>query len=184
MKLETKRLVLRDLEDKDVKRLPELVNDLDVSRYLSVVPYPYRVKEAKWFIKHSKEKSKNKPRDDYTFGIILKETNELVGCIGLSDVNDWNKKAELGYWLAKKYWGQGIMFEAVQRMLKFTFSELRLERLDINADVKNVASNKLIKKIGATFEGTARKNVRAKSTGKYGDSNRYGLLKENWRKKK
>ena len=181
MELKTNRLILRDLKEADKKVLPSLVNDLDVSRYLAVVPFPYTQKDADWFVEHCKEEYKKKPRENYELGIELQETRELVGVIGLTDVNTWNNRATLGYWLAKNYWRRGYMYEALQGLLQYAFTKLNLNRIDISADIRNEASNNLIKKIGSTFEGVARKHTRIKSTGEVCDTNMYGLLKENWK---
>ena len=181
MKLTTKRLILRDLNEEDINVIPSLIDDLEVSKYLAVVPYPYKKKEAKWFVNHCKAEAKKKPRENYELGIVLKENNELIGCIGLTKVNRWDGKATLGYWLGKKYWRLGIMYEACKKILRFAFETLKLQRIDITAAVENEASNSLIKKLGASFEGTAKRYHRSKSTGKYHDANLYGLLKEEYK---
>ena len=184
MRLETKRLILRDLEDKDVKELLLLVNDLDVSQYLAIVPHPYSLKDAKWFVNHCKEESKKKPRESYELGIELKDKEKIIGIVSITKVDLWDKKATLGYWLGKQYWKNGIMTEAVRKLIEFAFDELKLQRIDVNASTKNKASNSLIKKLGFKYEGMRKRNHRAKSTGKYHDANIYGLLKEDWKKKK
>ncbi len=182
MKLETKRLILRDLKDEDKKVLAGLVNDLDVTKYLAVVPYPYTKKDADWFVNYCKKEAKKKPRENYELGIELKENKKLIGVIGITKVNRLDKKGTLGYWLGKEYWRQGIMYEASQGLLKFVFEKLELQRIDITASTKNESSNNLIKKLGATLEGTAKRYHCAKSTGKFHNANLYGLLKEAWRK--
>ena len=184
MKLATKRLILRDLKDKDKNVLPLIVNDLEISRYLAVVPYPYKKKDAIWFVDKCKKDSKEKPRKNYEIGIELKDTSELIGVIGLNHVDLWNGRATLGYWLAKKYWRQGITYEAVQVVLGFAFNKLKLQRIDIEAAVENIPSNNLIKKFGSRFEGVAKRKHKTKATGEYRDSNLYGLLKEDWIKSK
>jgi len=182
MELQTNRLILRDLEDKDIQALPELINDLEVSRYLALVPYPYNLSDAEWFVNHCKDESTKSPRENYELGIALKDTGELVGCVGLTKVNSWNGTATLGYWLGKNYWRQGIMYEAVQGILDFAFNKLKLQRINVEAAVENEPSNGLIKKLGSTFEGMAKRHTRAKSTGIIHDINCYGLLIEDWKK--
>jgi [ribosomal protein S5]-alanine N-acetyltransferase len=180
MRIETERLIIRDLEDKDRVVLPELIGDLEVSKFLAVVPYPYTQKDADWFVNSCQEESKKNPRENYQMGIVLKSTGELVGVVGLTKVNEFNKKGTLGYWLGKKYWRQGIMYEAAQRLVKFAFEELDLQRIDITAFIGNDGSNALIKKLGSTHEGVAKRYHRGKATGEFYDTNSYGLLKENF----
>jgi len=177
MKLTTERLTLRDLESKDAKEMVPLINTLDVSRHLLLVPYPYSSKDAKKFIKYCKKEAKKKPRETYELGIFLKESKKLIGVIGLTKVDKWTKAAVIGFWLGKKYHRKGYMIEACKKVIKFAFDKLKLQRIDTNAFVKNKASNNLIKKLGFTFEGTRKRYVRAKSTGKFHDVNMYGLLK-------
>ena len=79
---------------------------------------------------------------------------------------------------------QGIMTEAIKRVINFAFNTLKLRRLDVEACPENKASNSLIKKIGFKYEGRRKKFVKAKSTKKIHDLDIYGLLKEDWRKRK
>ena len=67
-----------------------------------------------------------------TFAIVLKETGNLIGCIGLNFHSDLAKKddeAELGYWLGVPWWGKGFMPEAGREMLRHAFEDLHLERV-------------------------------------------------------
>lgn len=184
MNIETERLILRDLKKEDKKVLPSLVNDLEITQFLAVVPHPYTQEDANWFVDHCVAESKKSPRKNYEIGIELKKSGELIGVVGLTKVNQLDRKATLGYWLSKEYFRKGIMYEAIQELLGFAFEDLNLQRIDISAFTKNDVSIGLIKKIGATFEGVAKRYHCAKSTGKFHDVNLYGLLKEDWRKKK
>jgi RimJ/RimL family protein N-acetyltransferase len=180
MKLNTERLLIRELKKEDIENLFILVNDLDVSQYLAVVPYPYTKKDGEWFVNNCKEESKKNPRENYELAIELKDTKRLIGVIGLTKVNKLDEKATIGYWLGKKYWRKGIMYEAVMEVIRFGFEDLKLQRIEISASTENEASNNLIKKLGAKYEGTARRGHRTKSTGKFHDINNYGLLKEDF----
>lgn len=181
MEIKTNRLLIRDLQQKDIEVLPRLIDDLEVSRYLAVVPYPYSKKDAEWFVNHCIEEAKKDPRENYELGIVIPNTDELIGVVGLTKVNHWDKKATLGYWLGKEHWRKGYMYEAVQGLLKYAFTELDLQRIDVCAATQNEPSNGLIKKLGATFEGVAKREHRTKSTKEFVDVNKYGLLKEDWK---
>ncbi len=180
MKIETKRLRLREITEKDEKDLIENINNLNVSKYMALVPYPYTKKDATWWINECKKKAKEKPRTSYSFNIELKSKKGIIGAIGLEKVNRFQGTATLGYWLGKKYWRQKIMSEAVKRVLDFAFNKLKLRRMNVSASPKNKSSNGLIKKMGFKFEGVRRKAIRIKSTGKIHDENIYGLLKKDW----
>ncbi len=174
MRIVTERLILRPPTLKDAEDIAQNANRIDVSRYLALVPYPYRVKDARDFIKLRRKKATRNP---YNFGITLKHSGKLVGMIGFTGFNKFSDKAEVGYWLGKKYWRQGITAEALKAMVRFAFRKLKLVRLQADVFVENKASAKLLKKIGFKKEGLKRKAARAKSTGKWHDTYAFGLLR-------
>jgi len=184
MELKTDRLILRDLKVSDAKNIAKYANNINVSKYLLVVPYPYRLKDAKQFIRGCLKKQKEKQRSSYEFGIVLKEDNNLIGLIGLSKIDRFQGTATIGYWLGEPYWGKGIMSEALGKVIEFSFNKVKLRRINIEAFTGNEASNALIKKYGFTYEGKRIKFRRVKATGKIQDAYVYGLLKEDWAKQK
>jgi [ribosomal protein S5]-alanine N-acetyltransferase len=180
MRLVTKRLILRDLKASDAKSITRHVNNLKVTRYLLKVPHPYSLKEAKVYLKRILLSQKKRPRDKYSFGITLKGRDEVIGHCSIENVDAFQGTATLGYWLSEDYWRQGIMTEAAEAVLDFAFRKLKLRRVNVSAFAENPASNALIKKLGFTYEGTARKKCRSKATGKIHDEHIYGLLREDW----
>ena len=174
MRIVTKRLILRPPTLKDAADIAANANHIDVSRHLAFVPYPYSLKDAKDFLKFRRKKAKHNP---YNFGIILKSSGKLVGMIGFTGLDKFSAKTEVGYWLGKKHWRQGITAEAMKAMEKFAFRKLKLVRLQADVFVENKASAKLLKKIGFKKEGLRRKAARAKSTGKWHDTYSFGLLR-------
>ncbi len=178
MELKTKRLILRELNNKDLTKLVKLANNLNVSQYLEKMPYPYAEKDGKWFINKCKKDSKKEPRENY--GLVIEYEGNLVGIIGLGEVDDFHGTATLGYWLGEEFWRNGIMFESVVEIIRFAFEDLNLRRIDVEAYTGNDGSNGLIKKLGFEYEGMRKQYKRTKSTGKIVDTNIYGLLKEDW----
>jgi RimJ/RimL family protein N-acetyltransferase len=174
MRIVTERLILRPPTLKDAEDIAANANNLEVSRYLALVPYPYRAKDARDFIKLRRKKAKHNP---YNFGIILKHSGKLVGMIGLTGLDKFSGKAEVGYWLGKKYWRQGITEEALRAIVKFAFQKIKLVRLEAGALVENKASANLLKKVGFRKEGLKRKGARPKSTSKWHDTYIFGLLR-------
>jgi RimJ/RimL family protein N-acetyltransferase len=170
MRIVTERLILRPPTLKDAADIVENVNNLSVSRYLAVVPYPYSMEDARFFIKLSK-------KNPHNFGISLKSSGKIIGMIGLMNLNEFIRRADIGYWLGKKYWRQGFATEALQAIVKYSFRKLKLVRLQAGVAVENKASAKLLKKVGFKKEGLRRKAMRAKSTGKWHDTYAFGLLR-------
>lgn len=182
MKLETKRLILRNPTKKDVEDLVEGLNNLNVSKRISPISYPYKREDAIRWINSCNKKKKNK--DSYAFEIELKEERKLVGACGLHDHNEFNESVSIGYWVNENYWRRGILTEAAIAVMDFAFKELKVNRIELNAYKQNVASNAVANKLGFIYEGTKRKSNKSKSEGKIHDTNIYSMLKGEWPKNK
>ncbi len=183
MKLTTKRLILRPLKNSDAKSIFENINDIEVTKWLLVVPYPYKLKDAKDWVKHNKEKWKKRKKENYIFGIELKKEKEVIGGISLNKVDKFQGKASVGYWLGKKYWNKGYGSEALKSILDFAFKKLKLRRIEAEVFVGNPSSGKLLEKFGVKREGLKRKACRCKADSKVKDEYIYGLLKEEYKLK-
>jgi [ribosomal protein S5]-alanine N-acetyltransferase len=182
MKIETKRLILRSPKLSDWKDILEGAKDLSVTSMLAIVPYPYHKKDSKWYVNKSINQWKDKKRKDYTFFIELKSERKVIGVTSIHNVDQFNKKANTGSWINKKYWRKGYILEAKIPILDFAFNNLKLRKIETSAFYENEASNAMSKKLGFKFEGKKRKTVVCKATEKIHDQNEYGLLKEDWKK--
>jgi RimJ/RimL family protein N-acetyltransferase len=180
MKLVTKRLILRNLKISDAKSIAENAGNLNVSKWLLLLPYPYKLKHAKDWIKFNKKDSRKKKKSDYTFGIELKSEKKIIGGIGLHHVNKFQGKAEVGYWLGENYWRKGYGSEALKAVLNFGFKKIKLRRIEAGVLAGNPSSGKLLEKYGFKKEGMRRKSCKSKATGKICDEIVYGLLKEEY----
>lgn len=184
MKLETKRLILRDWRNGDQKDTIEGINNLNITKWLLVVPYPYTKRDADWWIGHCKKKQKKGIREGYSLAIELKSEKKVIGGISLDHVDTFQGNASIGYWIAEPYWKQGFGSEALGELLKFAFNKLKLERVEAGVVVGNPSSGKLLEKFGAKQEGLKRNAIRCKADGIIKNEYVYGLLKEDWRKMK
>lgn len=144
------------------------------------VPYPYNLKDAKSWIKYTKGKWRKKNKDDYTFGIELKEEKKFIGGIGLHKINKFHGKAEVGYWIGKKYWKERYGSEALKSILDFAFRKLKLRRIEAGIYVGNAPSRKLFEKFGAKKGGIKRNFCRCRATKGIKDEYIYGLLREEY----
>ncbi len=177
MKLTGKRIILRPLRKSDAQDLQKNANRKEVTRYTQV-PYPYRLKDARDFIKKCGQNLRKK--SDYEFGIELKKTGKIIGMTSLMKIDKQSKNAELGYWLGKKYWKQGIATEAVGLILKFGFKKLKLERIYARVFHPNRISQTFLRKNRFKYEGRLRKHI--KNKGKWFDALYFGLLKNDYKK--
>lgn len=173
MHKKSKKIKLRKLVISDAEFINKNARDKDITKYSYVIPPPFNFKKAKKFIKKTQQEMQKKKA--YEFGIELRKTKELIGTINLFNINYKNKNAEVGIWLAKKYWGQGLAQEVLRLMLQFGFKNLKLKRIQARVLHKNKASQNLLKKTGFKLEGRLRKRTFFKN--QWFDDLIYGILK-------
>jgi len=178
IKLIGEKINLRSIKRSDADSIFKYANDKVIAKFVTT-PYPYKLKDAYDYIRKSQVGMRKK--DMYNFGIELKETGEIIGMISLMDVDYENKNAELGYWLARKYWGQKIMPEALRLILKFGFTDLKHKRIYARVMHFNNRSAFLLEKFGFKYEGRLRKTTFRRR--RWLDELRYSILKEEFKKK-
>ena len=88
---------------------------------------------------------------------IRDETNALIGGCGFSELVS-EHSAAIGYWLAKPYWGRGIMTDVVRPAVEFAFAQWKLVRIFASVFDSNTASARVLEKNGFEFEGLLRKH--------------------------
>ena len=112
-----------------------------------------------------------------TYAIVEKSNNLLIGAIGLT-INSEFERAELGDWIGEPYWGLGYCSEAAQRIVRYGFEDLGLNRIHAWHLARNPASGRVLQKIGMSNEGIARQHTR--KHGKFEDIVLCGLLREDY----
>ena len=151
---ETQDLLVRDFEVTDVQNIYDLDSDPEIHEFLGKKPMK-TIEEARQVI--------NSIRNQYVkngtgrWAIIDKKTNEFIGWTGLKCETVLRKEFsyyDLGYRIKKKYWGQGIATKTAIESLKYGFQKLDLEEICAAAEIKHVASNKILKKIGLKLAET------------------------------
>jgi len=139
----TERLLLRPGWAEDAPALARAIGDEKVVRNLARAPWPYTESDAAAFLALPHEPLR--PR----FLIFLRACNRLVGGIGLHGEHD----AELGYWIARPYWGRGIATEAGTAVVQLADASLRLPRLVARHALDNPASGRVLAKLGFGVTG-------------------------------
>ena len=182
MKLETGRLILRPLKNSDVGAIVKNISNINVSKWLLVVPHPYTEKDALWWINKTLKDWGEKDLTEYNFGIELKSVGEIIGGIGLDQIDKFQGIGSVGYWLGQEYWRKGYGSEALERVLDFAFNELKLRRVNAEIFAGNPSSGKLLEKFGAKKEGIQRRANICKADNKVKDAFIYGLLQEEYKK--
>ncbi|GEM03654.1 ribosomal-protein-L7/L12-serine acetyltransferase [Halolactibacillus miurensis] len=102
----------------------------------------------------------------------------VAGLVGFNELDQQNKRAEIGYWLGEAYIGQGVMTKAAKAIIQYGFNELGLNRMDLKAAVNNHKSRGIAKRLGFKEEGIIREAEWMHDG--YLDHVHYGLLKSDY----
>ncbi len=98
--------------------------------------------------------------EEYSFVTCKADTMEMVGGCGLNQIHGHDRSANLGYWTAVPFRGHEYSLRATRLLLRFAFTEVQLERVEIVVATRNRASLRVVKKLGAFREGKARNRIR------------------------
>jgi RimJ/RimL family protein N-acetyltransferase len=146
--LETERLLMRPVVDDDFDAVAALYGDADVMRYIGLrgpLTYEQTRERVAFMVDHWRR---------HGFGmwsLRLKDGGAFVGRCGLRFMDN-TTEIELGYTLAKAFWGRGYATESARAVVRHVFNVLKLKRLVAIADPANTASVNVMKKLGMTFE--------------------------------
>ncbi len=174
--LETGQLLLRTFQDADVEPFMSYRSDPAVARYQGWEA-PYSREAAAAFVQEMKFKPPATPGEWYQLAIELEATGEMIGDCAFHVLED-GQQAEIAFTLSRPYQGKGYATQAVTRMLSYLFDGLGLHRVRAICDVDNVASIRLLERIGMRREAHFVENIWFK--GAWGSEYYYGLLKREW----
>lgn len=170
--LRTERLLLRDFRPDDIPALVLLAGAREVAATTLRIPHPYTEEHAKQFLEMRQD-----AKFGYSFAITLLGTGELCGAVGLHP-DPVHPRAELGYWIGVPYWGHGYATEAARAVLDFGFRELKLQRIFAHHFQGNLASARILQKVGMKHEGCQRRHI--EKWGQVLDLENYGMLRTEW----
>ncbi|NOT36048.1 MAG: GNAT family N-acetyltransferase [Saprospiraceae bacterium] len=169
------KFLLRPWQEEDLKSLCNYANNIIISSNLTNrFPYPYTESDGKKFIQMAMSKL---PTQIFCIEI----QNEAAGGIGIHSQEDiFYKNAELGYWLAEKHWGQGIITDAIHQVCKYTFNNLPIERIFARPFDTNIPSQKVLEKNNFKLEARLEKTIF--KNGEYKDELIYAIRKKDFLK--
>lgn len=154
--LETRRLRLRLAREGDAAAITEQIGEWEVASRLARVPFPYDLSMAhEWLARQLAERRAG--TGVFLCITLAGENDTLRGGVGLHDRNQ--DSAELGYWLARPYWGRGLMTEAAGAAIAFGFEVLGLQRLTSGHLIGNEASGAVLRKLGFKVIGNRTHKV-------------------------
>ncbi|MEO1290569.1 MAG: GNAT family N-acetyltransferase [Chloroflexota bacterium] len=181
--LTTERLILRQVQMSDAERIATLAGAFEVAEYTLNMPHPYEPYMATEWITGVHNRTDDDPT--YTFAISQRTDQQLIGMIGFT-VDERHNKTEIGYWIGKRYWGNGYTTEAAQAIVDYCFGTLELNRVEATYYASNTRSKRVMGKIGMSYEGTQRqaivREIPALNYRKVHDLGMYAILREDWLK--
>jgi len=170
--LSSGELVLRPIEDKDTAALFSHFSDDAVTKYMDIDSFT-NISEATQIIRFFHQSLEKE--EGMRWAITLAGKDELIGTCGYHKISKIHFKAEIGYDLRPSYWGKGIMKEAVSVMLDYGYEDLQFNRIEAFVDPDNLASSKLLTRLGFRYEGFLRDAFFEK--GKFVNAELYSLLR-------
>ena len=175
MLIRTKRLLLREWVQTDEAALWPIHSDSRVMRYMTGQPSTLgenRITLQNWCASAQKQ-----PRTAYNLAVVRQVDEQLLGRCGLY-LNADPRIAHLGYHLDANEWGKGYTTEAAHALLQLGFTHLGLNRIYAECHPDNVASSRVMVKLGLRYEGCLRQSHWANDT--WWDKVVYALLAQDW----
>ncbi|GIO23746.1 GNAT family N-acetyltransferase [Oceanobacillus sp. J11TS1] len=168
----TKRLALRKMRTSDAPALFTIWSDPAVVEFMNISAFTHESQAIEMITLLHELAEKNQA---IRYSIFNLNSKEIIGTCGFNSIDPENSRAEIGYDIAKPYWGNGYAPESIQALIHEAFENLRINRIEAKVEPANVNSIKVLEKLHFTFEGTLRQYEKVK--GKFVDIHMYSLLK-------
>jgi len=172
--MKTQNYFLKEIEASDIDFIYQGLSDSEITKYYDV---HYSSLEAtkvqmQWY------KNLKKNGTGIWWGIFDASNAIFCGAGGYSDLDKYHKKAEIGFWLLKEYWGNGILKEVMPHIFEYGFRNLDLNRIEGYVVSDNANCKNALEKINCTYEGTMREYEY--KNGEKIDVDIYAVLKSEW----
>ncbi len=171
----TPRLVLRPMVLEDAEAMHLFKSDAEATRFFGQDPHT-DLEQTRGWVRSGLEGRKN--GTSITWAITLRQDFKVIGECCLWNIDGESKRAELGYELMRSQWKRGLMNEALTAILDHGFKAMGLNRIEANPLGINMASQKVLAKLGFKHEGTLRQ--RYLHNGEWHDEMWFGLLRDEW----
>ena len=160
MTIQTERLTLRPLALRDLKTTFAYASDPEHTQYMLHLPV-HKKRQTKLWLKYVQKQWKVKPPERYEFAVLL--DGRHIGAVGLGIKDEARQSGEMGWIIDQAYQGRGYVTEAARAVLGFARDELGLKHVYARCDYRNVASTRIMEKLGMALEDDTR-------TRRYNDS--------------
>lgn len=175
--LATNRLILRPIVKNDAEAVFAYRSDALVNRYQGWIPAS--ISDVYYFINYKVSQEMNLPGTWVQFVLVRKDTQELIGDIGVHFLSADTFQVEMGCTLNKLYHGKGYALEALKGMISYLFHELNKRRIIASIDPRNESSIKLYERLGFRKEAHFRESIF--QNGEWADDMVYAMLKNEWK---
>ncbi|MDE6616048.1 MAG: GNAT family N-acetyltransferase [Lachnospiraceae bacterium] len=170
--INTDRLLLRKFNIDDVETIYYTwASDKRVAKYTSWHAHE-NIDDTRAYVGYMVGKNS---LSDYNW--IIELDNKVIGSINVCYSDEETEIAGIAYLLAYKYWGYGYITEAAKAVIEFLFNSVQYRKIIAGCDSENIASCKVLEKIGMKREAVFREHIKRKD-GSWGDDIQYGLLKQ------
>jgi RimJ/RimL family protein N-acetyltransferase len=173
--LTTRRLRLRPFAESDTEAIFALQSDARALRFWDAPPWTERAQAERFIATCGQMEHEGAGA---RVAIVRATDTVFVGWCGLHRLDPIYRSAKLGYCLHEGAWGQGFATEAAGALLQWAFDTLDLNRVQAETDTRNIASSRVLEKLGFIREGTLREDCIV--NGVVSDSWVYGLLRRDW----
>lgn len=146
-----------------------------LAEWLPWVMYSFSISQTEQFIKQTQ--SKKYRNEQIVYAIWY--TTEIVGLIDLHNIDTFNRKAYIGYWLGQQWQGRGIMTRSCRGLIETAFDFYDLNRISIRCAEGNEKSSAIPLRLGFTYEGTERQSEFLNN--RFVNLKVYSILKEEWK---
>ena len=150
MKIETERLRLTTWHEEDWVAFRPIATDPEVMHYITG-GVPWDDETIRNYV--ARQIALYKTRGFCRWKLVDKTTGDLAGFCGLGFWRDYVGEPEIGWWLARRFWGRGLASEAARAALRDAFLRVRVERVISIAEENNLASIRIMVKLGLTYDG-------------------------------
>ena len=177
MQLETDRLILREFDAGDWQDVLVYTSDPLVVQYMSFGPYTPA--QAREWVNGCVSRAQEQPRRCFELALVPHGEDRVIGDITLELDQDQPRMGSFAYVLHRPYWGRGYATEAMRALFNFGFDQLDLHRVYDACDVRNLASARVMEKLGLRREGHVRD--RLWKDGTIHDEFQYAILAREWK---
>jgi RimJ/RimL family protein N-acetyltransferase len=178
--IQTARLILRPFEDRDIDPFARYRSDPEVARYQGWEA-PFSRERAAQFVAEMHARIPGAPGEWYQIAIERQTDGEMIGDCAFKRLAEDPRQAEIGITLAREFQGQGYAAEAIDCLLATLFGEFDLHRVRADIDPNNLASARVLGRVGMRYEGRFVQSLWFK--GGWADEDWYAILQDEWKQR-